>query len=599
MKKLKIGIVAILLFVALAVIGSAVPLVPQNMGLRDSSFADIDDSSCKAGCHADIPDTHHAMIGSGSTPLGCMSCHPWDPVAQAMVHEQNCKACHKVDTAWTGNSVVNLTKLRGDKGRPHHNITKNSTWNLGSQAAYWAADRQCNNCHDTGLVDSYNDNHYVPSYAPSLVTPMSTFKINATVGGGQEWGGCYACHDEDATATPVIGNPDDTHHGIRYYLGYQCNNCHVSKNPRAEPVPDYNPEPSASYYKIDLYQAFPQYATMFQWDNKTKIEFRNSTLGVINGTGCEKCHSVKTLHTIQYNSEVTVPGEIPMMGHVGNNSDCNGCHAGWDASTDPSPFADAEKAITLNSVTPSILTAGTATDVTLTGDNFVQDPYETTVSVDGVPVTLKSATSSQIVVTIPGDLTAGGHSLRVEKGGIASSLSMLSVVDPGTITSAKLASGVLTIVGTGLGADQQGVAISKADGRDVLSDSITSSTDTQIVAVSSLAAVGDTVTVMTPKGAATAIIAAGEAPPTGPVITSAKLVSGTLTIDGSGFETKPSRNAQSYVTTVKSGKTYSAKSIKSWSAIKIVAPVDTKNWKVGQTVTVKTVSGKTVTATIT
>ena len=105
--------------------------------------------------------------------------------------------------------------------------------------------------------------------------------------------------------------------------------------------------------------------------------------------------------------------------------------------------------------------------------------------------------------------------------------------------------------------------------------------------------------------ATTTIVASTPTPsptatPTPPGITSAKLVSGVLTIDGTGvFEAKPSRNAQNYVTTVQSGKTYTSSSITKWDTVKIVAKVNTKTWKVGQIVTVKTVSGKTYSATIT
>ncbi|MCX9027865.1 MAG: hypothetical protein OIN86_06755, partial [Candidatus Methanoperedens sp.] len=83
-------------------------------------------------------------------------------------------------------------------------------------------------------------------------------------------------------------------------------------------------------------------------------------------------------------------------------------------------------------------------------------------------------------------------------------------VAPGTISSAKLSGTTLTIDGAGLGADQTMVVIVKSDGTRVASDSITSSTDTQIVAVASLAAVGDTVEVITPTGKATKVIEAGE-----------------------------------------------------------------------------------------
>ncbi|MEQ9730224.1 MAG: IPT/TIG domain-containing protein [Candidatus Methanoperedens sp.] len=255
------------------------------------------------------------------------------------------------------------------------------------------------------------------------------------------------------------------------------------------------------------------------------------------------------------------------------------------------------------------MTAGVATDVTLTGSNFVEAPYTTTVLVDGAAATQKSLTDTQIVVTV--NLAVGGHSVQVEKGGVTSTLTTVIAIAPGTIASAQLADGVLTIDGIGLGAGQSAVAITKADGRTVFSDSITSSTETQTVAAASLAAVGDTVKVETPTGESTATIVAGvtatptpvptptptPTPTPGPSITSATLKNGVLTIAGSGFETKPSKNPQNNIWIVISGKTYYAKSIKSWSLTTIVANVPT-NFKVNQMVTVKTASGKTATAKI-
>jgi ribosomal protein L14 len=116
-------------------------------------------------------------------------------------------------------------------------------------------------------------------------------------------------------------------------------------------------------------------------------------------------------------------------------------------------------------------------------------------------------------VNVPA-LSAGIHSIQVEKGSVRSVLNTLTVVAPATITSAKLASGVLTITGTGFGANAlQFVTINKADGSIIPSDSITSWSDTQIVATSAAAAVGDTVTVTTTEGSGTATIEEGTVAP--------------------------------------------------------------------------------------
>ncbi|MCZ7359904.1 MAG: IPT/TIG domain-containing protein [Candidatus Methanoperedens sp.] len=505
--------------------------------------------------------------------------------SQTLTISRNCHDCHD-GTAWTVDPFINLSVIRGAPGRPHHNTTKNSASNLAVPAAYLAADRQCKTCHGDSILDNYDDGHYVPSYNASMVSPVADFKINATIGGGREWGGCAACHDANSTAVPYINSNYENHHYVRFWIGYQCNNCHVSSGLRAEPVPDYNPEPSANFLRVWFINTTPynSYVTMFGWDTSIRhIEFRNNTIltgnnDPVNGTGCEKCHSVQDLHNIQYDAANTIANKIPGYGHIGNNSDCNGCHQGWAGAVD-NPFPG-PKSIQLDSVSPGALAAGVAVDVTLTGSNFVEDPYTTTVLVDGVPATQKSLTDTQIVVTV--NLAVGAHSIQVEKGGVTSKLATLTAAAPGTITSAKLTSGVLTIDGVGLGANQQMVAITKADGRIVPSDSITSSTDTQIVAVSSQAAVGDTVTVITPTGSATAAIEAGATPTPTPTPTPATSL--TVTSPNGGENWK--RGTTYTITWTKVGNTGAnvkielLKGTSATTIAKSVSNIGTYSWKI-------------------
>lgn len=519
MKKLYIA--AAILFIGLVGLGwAAIPAPPvnQNIGLADTQMPNVSVTTCK-GCHPVPPDTHHYMLGK-TTPLGCTDCHPLTgPVgAQTLTISRNCHDCHD-GTAWAVNPLINLSVIRGSPGRPHHNATKNSASNLAIQVAYLAINRTCKVCHGDGVLDNYNDGHYVPSYNVSMVTPMADYKINATKGGGKEWGGCMACHDAGQEGAVYVNSNHDTHHyETTSMLGRQCNYCHVGDGPRAEPIPDISSDPNAGPLRVWLNQSYPQYISL-GWDTSMQhVELRNSTLlnagDTVNGTGCEKCHSVYDLHNIEAASPgltvaQTLAQNISGYGHIGNNSDCNGCHQGWYYGTD-NPFAG-PTSIGLDTVTPGGLTAGVATDVTLTGSSFVQDGYTTTVLLDGVAVTTSVTNDAQIVASLPA-LTVGEHTIQVEKGGITSKLTTVVASAPGTITSAKLAGTTLTIDGTGLGAGQTMVAILKSDGTRVASDSITSSTDTQIVAVASQAAVGDTVEVVTPTGIATKVIEAGTVP---------------------------------------------------------------------------------------
>ena len=382
--------------------------------------------------------------------------------------EYGCVACHPVVNGPNGYSVLidrNCIACHNGSafyanpsliaGRPHHNTSQ-------------AQVRNCEACHG-GFVDSYNDGHYVPTYNVSIVTPDTSYKIfNAT--SGRYWGGCEACHQGNASSNPGILSNVDSHHNEIFGVtqGYSCTWCHIAQG--------------------------------------TALDIRR----------CEDCHSVATIHNIQYNYSGTNGQQG--YGHIGANWDCNGCHAFWDAGEVP-PFGG-PIVIDASSFTPSVLNANQATVVTIAGDNFVQDTYTTTVNVDGNSITPTSVTNSQIVVTVPA-LVAGVHQIQVVKTGATDSttskLSALTAVSPVTITSAKLKSGVITIAGTGFGTKptlnaNQYVTIQKSDGRIFYSDTITSWSTTQIKAkktTSPAAAVGDTVTVTTPTGSASRVITRG------------------------------------------------------------------------------------------
>lgn len=532
MKKLRVVMAAILLFALLVGIGNAAVLAPpvnQNLGFADTQMPNVSVDHTQPGstayackdCHPGAPDIHHYMVSGGpgsnmvkTTTLGCVDCHPIS--GGQLTISRNCHDCHD-GTAWTVNPNINLSIIRGAPGRPHHNTTKNSASNDAVKAAYVAASRQCVTCHGDGYLDNYNDTHTIPSYDASMVTPLADFKINSTIGNGREYGGCAACHDTGTEGTIFVNNNHDTHHyETTSMLGRQCNYCHVASGTRAEPIPDFSSDPNANVLRVWLNESYPNYQSMFQWDTSMRhIELRNNTIMTtnndpINGTGCEKCHSVRDLHNIETASPglsiaETLAAEVPGYGHIANNSDCNGCHQGWAGSVE-NPFPG-PKAMQIDSVSPGIITADVATDVTITGDGFVEDPYTATVLVDGTPVT---ASIADTVIVANLNLAAGVHSIVVQKDVATTSLTSVIAVKPGTISSARLTGTTLTIDGAGLGAEQTMVVIVKSDGTRLASDSITSSSDTQIVAEASQAAVGDTVEVVTPTGLATKVIEAAE-----------------------------------------------------------------------------------------
>ncbi len=432
-------IAAAMLFIGL--VGLAWALVPpppanQLLGIYDTTVNNFNETLCR-NCHTSgLPDRHHILTGPPTFEYGCQDCHP-TILGGGIIVDRNCIACH------------NGTGFYGDPqtlaGKPHHNTTQAQTL-------------ACEFCHGS-VIDNTNDGHYIPTYAPSLVTPDTSFKvINQTT--GKKWGGCEACHEPSAVGPGVplvIGANVDTHHNevVGVTQGISCLACH------------------------------------------------NTTAGAINIRSCEQCHGVKSLHNIQYNYNGTQG--VLGYGHLGANWDCNGCHAWYVAGTAP---LEAEKVPALGSVTPSRIEAGKSAVVTITGSNFLQAGYSTVVDVEGTTYTPATLTDTSLTVTIPA-LTAGVHDIKVKVGTASSKLSALTVYTKVTISRATLSSGTITITGSGFGAipsvnPQLYVTIKKADGTIYYSDSISSWSSSTIKARSTKAAVGDIVTVTRADGTGSA-----------------------------------------------------------------------------------------------
>jgi hypothetical protein len=471
--------IALIIIILAGIAFAFIPPPPanQDIGIYDSEVKYLAEQNCRE-CHTSgVPDRHHSLVPGGD--WGCLDCHPvvtTDSV-QTITMDRNCVMCHN-GTAWYANpTAVNIS-------RPHH---------INTQAA---VDRQCNNCHGS-FIDNYDDEHYIPEYNTSLVTPLADYKVNGT---DRYWGGCFACHQPNETESPLIVDNHDTHHhailGNRSGTGHQtdrtegaqCTWCHVGDSS------DLRSDGSANVLRINLTDPFG-----FGWDTDNRhMEIRNSTIQMqnndsVNGTGCEKCHSVATIHNIQSDYNNT-QGELG-YGHIGDNWDCKGCHAFWDASSSPIQGAIIPD---VTSITPGKLTTGVDTEVTIAGSNFLSGDgnYTSVVSIDGTNLTPISVTDKQIVVTVPG-LTAGVHTIQVVKTGDVtdkvSKLSTLIVVTPVDVATAQLANGKITITGTGFGPQPEplfedlGVFIDHATGTGedevitTIKADIVSWTDTEIV----------------------------------------------------------------------------------------------------------------------
>jgi hypothetical protein len=564
MKK-RIYLAAAIVFLALVGLAWALtppppppPPVGQNLGIYDTSIAFLqtnatDQSICRA-CHqtsgtnvssgynntiGGVPTRHHKLVQEGvinpstNAPFGCPDCHPSTPgVGNGILLVRSCTECHNPSSNFSGNAlgghVSNLS-------RPHHFNTSYDDANIGNPVAA----RQCKTCHGS-FVANYNDNHYKPSYDTSLmITPWASFKItnfsqplpqlfhsDGTLLENKVWGGCESCHLGTVnasnnnslaaqglfTGTPLLDNHDSHHQTILDGFvnvsgnfqtlggrtpGAVCSWCHVIQPGQT------------AHGGVQLVNITNEFTGELVVD---AVPLRNSTIEstdvfepgttniTINGTGCEKCHDVKSLHNIQFNY---VQNGQQGLGHINNNLDCSGCHDEWLPATDFVPGAIIP---TVNSVSPAVLKANTATTLTIAGLNFVNDVYTSVVTVDGVTYNPTSITDAQIVVDIPA-LSAGSHVLQVVKNGdTLSKLSTLTVMTNPAISSAKLVrqgrNMVLTVTGTAFGTrpatNAQLYVSAKHAGNQITSTSISSWSDTQIkVIMPNSVATNDIVTVLT------------------------------------------------------------------------------------------------------
>jgi hypothetical protein len=419
-------LVAILsISIALAIVPP--PPVNQDLGLYDTVFGEFTEGECRA-CHSSgVPDTHHMLVPTKG--YKCTDCHLLGPGGGIDSPIRDCMVCHLES--------------------PHHYTDE-------------ALDRHCSHCHGS-LVDDFDDEHYIPTYEPSLITPDTSYNwINTTT--GMKGGGCEACHE--ANTTPVSGaaiyDNYQTHHSIWPGDNEMCSICHDVTG--------------------------------------VNLSLRR----------CEDCHGVKSLHNIQYDYDTT-DGKLG-YGHIGDSWDCMGCHSWYESSSEPQigPITPA-----IDKVSSTRMVAGVESEVNITGTNFMNTvngigyTSEVVIVTGTETITLApdSITASEIVVTIP-EMVKGTCGLRVVKSGMSSKLVPMVVVPLVTIDSATIRRDIVTVRGVGFGESYDelpGVTVTH-EGNDI-GASVISWDATRVVIICPPAAVGDLVTVTTLYGSDTATIA--------------------------------------------------------------------------------------------
>lgn len=484
-RKILIPIFALVFLAILAIADIPPPPVNQNFGIYDTTMMNYSETLCR-GCHNSIsgPVTggvstrHHNLVLNGAinpaTNLAfvCTDCHPSIPsIGNGILLDRNCIDCHNRTTFWGDSIGAQVGNFTG----PHHNTTQAQT-------------RDCKFCHGAS-VDNYNDGHYISNNPPDATMPSAMFK-DFNITSGRVWGGCLACHAEDASRNPPI-------------FFTQTNPTPIDGRYSSAPIPD-------GINNI-------HHNEIIAVDNPPGVTAGDECIwchpdlsNVLDIRGCEACHSVRAIHNTQF--DFTNTSTKIGYGHIGSNNtadiennswDCKGCH-GYTFS-DVNPFAGAIIP-DVQLVTPAVFRSNSPAVLTLTGTNFVQTGSTTVVNIDDttniIPDTM---TNGQIIVTV--NLAAGNHYIKVVKTDPienvpkTSDIKPLTVVNKVTITSAKLKGGIITISGSGFGTT--GYVTIKHAGNVYYSDSISSWSNTQINVkkTSTPAAIkGDIVTVITNSG---------------------------------------------------------------------------------------------------
>ena len=305
-------------------------------------------------------------------------------------------------------------------------------------------------CPAGETCDAQTCDHVIPTYTPSLVTP-----VPATDG---EAGGCNFCHDpgiDTETGIDVIDN-HDTHHG-------------------------------SGVYKTRLGGSD---SDICAWCHKNGDGHNHDADRIRT---CENCHGFESLHNIQADSlnpanpgTIVVGAEDPWYGHIGIDdptgaSDCWGCHGFTTASAPASgpvvPMLTGASALTI--------TAGEETSLTLNGVAFTNEIGDFTwlseVKIGDQMLMPTIVDQGEMTVTIPA-LQAGIYDLRVVKGDVESNPIAINCVPGVVIDDIACEGGVLTVTGSGFGAEQPGAEEFINVKMNALSLEITSWSDTQIVA---------------------------------------------------------------------------------------------------------------------
>ena len=427
------------------------PPANQNLAIPDGVFNNLQESDCRF-CHSAtppdgvpvdttyLPDRHHALVGTtmptltdapygtAGNPYECLSCHvlEWNTTTYSYELVQNfrdCLICH--DQGVGEPTVHHATELAlvGDCQACHGSFV--------DSIAFLEADGSVT--PNPGQPDPTADGKYIPDYGVSLVTPWPSGKPNG-----------------DDSSTNFL----DVEAG-------NCNYCH-------DGVPIYDANGIIDGYAQDIYpNESTHHSTGLGFDTEKCIWCHDVNADVgLTIRQCEECHTVATLHNIQYDNagDGIVPNAEELgYGHIGNQWDCWGCH-GSDGTALSAPMSGPVTPF-IDSISQLKFTAGTDSTITLKGSAFVssvQNPLDgslielasmvTVTDSMGITTDLDPASlaPTEMTVTIPGSLAPGNYTLQVQKGPNGSNPKGIVISPKVAITSVKANNdGTLTVTGSG------------------------------------------------------------------------------------------------------------------------------------------------------
>lgn len=465
------------------------PPVNQDLGMFDGLIGDMQEADCRM-CHdANVPNRHHLLNdqpippgslvpypdadrnGQRDTIYGCLNCHD---VHFSVVRD--CTSCHTTS--------------------PHHTTPA-------------ASGGDCADCHGS-LVNNMNDGHYIPDYAPSMITPSpSGGEGLPTNNRGNGSGACNYCHDDDGQAAPMILDNATLHHNA----ASNCLWCHETnpmsfhtdreddamhapgkKRPFTNGCTDCHGADLRGGVARSCYSCHGR-----EWEGNDSGSGHSPYFSTADDMRkCEGCHGPESLHNIQADSpntanlgSIVVGAEFAGFGHVGRDvgpgdSDCWGCHGFSMASSAPftGPLVP-----TLHNTSVSSLVSGKSTSVLLTGAAFSNSAagqtYAPSVKLtshsgDSLALTPDLVTDQgTLAVTVPASIPAGNYFVRVVKGDVESNPLKLMVVPNVAISSVQVNGTLVTIAGSGFGGFASGsgtkvtaVAVNGRTGRLVTIDGV-------------------------------------------------------------------------------------------------------------------------------